>query len=294
MNDKEYYNILSSYIGIGKDISVNKNIEKELEIRFKFDFQISEILNKIKKLQKYDIEKEISVIEYHNTDNNKKQSKRVIKYSYPDIKEISQNKITISKDDFNIQGFPFRISYAHEIKNEIDLLINPQKRLRERYVIKNFFNCELHLTMARNPNSDKVQNEIEIEYQVDKITKVDDLLLPIKFLFDLLYVKSIELLTDVEISRTVNSFNNILIKLKKKFLSRDLPNKDYANIREGKLISYEDKPISILKDDIIKAKSKNYFVTNKLNGTRYYLYIESGIFYLIGKTGSKLTTIKTL
>ena len=293
MNDKEYYNILSSYIGIGKDISVNKNIEKELEIRFKFDFQISEILNKIKKLQKYDIEKEISVIEYHNTDNNKKQSKRVIKYSYPDIKEISQNKITISKDDFNIQGFPFRISYAHEIKNEIDLLINPQKRLRERYVIKNFFNCELHLTMARNPNSDKVQNEIEIEYQVDKITKVDDLLLPIKFLFDLLYVKSIELLTDVEISRTVNSFNNILIKLKKKFLSRDLPNKDYANIREGKLISYEDKPISILKDDIIKAKSKNYFVTNKLNGTRYYLYIESGIFYLIGKTGSKLTTIKT-
>ena len=293
MNDKEYYNILSSYIGIGKDISVNKNIEKELEIRFKFDFQISEILNKIKKLQKYDIEKEISVIEYHNTDNNKKQSKRVIKYSYPDIKEISQNKITISKDDFNIQGFPFRISYAHEIKNEIDLLINPQKRLRERYVIKNFFNCELHLTMARNPNSDKVQNEIEIEYQVDKITKVDDLLLPIKFLFDLLYVKSIELLTDVEISRTVNSFNNILIKLKKKFLSRDLPNKDYANIREGKLISYEDKPISILKDDIIKAKSKNYFVTNKLNGTRYYLYIESGIFYLISKTGSKLTTIKT-
>ena len=78
MNDKEYYKILSSYIGIGKEISDNKDIEKELEIRFKLDFQISEILNKLKKLQKYDIEKEVSVIEYHNTDNNKNQSKRVI------------------------------------------------------------------------------------------------------------------------------------------------------------------------------------------------------------------------
>ena len=77
MNDKEYYNILSSYIGKDVDTSEDKDIEKELEIRFKFDFQISEILNKIKKLQKYDIEKEISVIEYHNTDNNKKQSKRL-------------------------------------------------------------------------------------------------------------------------------------------------------------------------------------------------------------------------
>ena len=299
MNDKEYYNILSRYIGIGKDIdtNVNKNIEKELEIRFKFDFQISEILNKIKKLQKYDIGKEISIIEYHNIDNNKKQSKRIVKYSYPEIKDISQNKITIFKDDFNIQGFPFRISYAHEIKNEFDLVINPEKRLRERYVIKNFFNCELHLTIAHNPYNDKVQNEIEIEYQVDKITKVDDLLIPIKFLFDLLYVKSIELLTDVEISHIVYNFNNILIKLKERFfLTREEKyntNRDYDNIRDGKLISYEDKPISILKDDIIKVKSKNYFVTNKLNGTRYYLFNEFGVFYLIGKTGSKLTKIKT-
>ena len=84
MNDKEYYNILSSYIGKDVDTSEDKDkdIEKELEIRFKFDFQISEILNKIKKLQKYDIGKEISVVEYHNTDNNKNLSKRVIKYSY--------------------------------------------------------------------------------------------------------------------------------------------------------------------------------------------------------------------
>ena len=73
MNDKEYYNILSSYIGIGKDISVNKNIEKELEIRFKFDFQISEILNKIKKLQKYDIEKE-KVIHFVEVIKNYKHS----------------------------------------------------------------------------------------------------------------------------------------------------------------------------------------------------------------------------
>ena len=106
---------------------------------------------------------------------------------------------------------------ARAIKNEFDLVINPEKRLRERYVIKNFFNCELHLTIAHNPYNDKVQNEIEIEYQVDKITKVDDLLIPIKFLFDLLYVKSIELLTDVEISHIVYNFNNILIKLKERF-----------------------------------------------------------------------------
>lgn len=288
MNDREYDKILSSYIGIGKEISDNKDIEKELEIRFKFDFQISEILNKLKKLQKYDIEKEVSVIEYHNTDNNKNQSKRVIKYSYPVKKEISQNKITISKDDFNIQGFPFRISYAHEIKKEFSLVSKPEKRMRERYIIKNFFNSDLHLTIAHNPHSYKVQNEIEIEYQSDKIRKVEDLLVPIKFLFDLLYVKSIELLTDVEISRIVYNFNNILSKLKKRLIPRD-----YDNIRDGRLISYEDKPISILKKDIKSVKTKEYFVTNKLNGTRYYLYVDTGFFYLIGKTGSKLTTIKT-
>ena len=295
MNDKEYYKILSKYIGVGIGEDNYKDVEKELEVRFEFDFQISEILNKIKKLQKYNIEKEVSIVEYHNTERKKTESKRRIIYSYPDKKEISQNKINISKDDFNIQGFPFRISYSHEIKEDFPLVLNPEKRDRKRYIIKDFFNCELHLTIASlSKNDKKIQNHIEIEYQVDKIRSVEDLLTPIKFLFDLLYVKSTELLTDIEIKPIVYEFNQELVILKRSFLKRnELSRKDESNIRDGRLISYEDKPISILKSHINDVKSNNYFVTNKLNGTRYYLYIKSGIFYLVGRTGSIFTTINT-
>ena len=41
-----------------------KKFERELEIRFELDFQIPEILEKLRRLQKYNIEKEGSLIEY--------------------------------------------------------------------------------------------------------------------------------------------------------------------------------------------------------------------------------------
>ena len=161
-----------------------KKFERELEIRFELDFQISEILEKLRRLQKYNIEKEGSIVEYHVKDTRK------ILYATPDKKEIIQTKINISKDDFNIQGFPIRISYSHEIEEtEITLIKNPRTRIRDRYIIKNFLNAELHLTVAYNSDTRRIQNHIEIEYPVDTLKNVNDILTPIKFLFDLLYVK---------------------------------------------------------------------------------------------------------
>ena len=262
-----------------------KKFERELEIRFELDFQISEILEKLRRLQKYNIEKEGSIVEYHVKDTRK------ILYATPDKKEIIQTKINISKDDFNIQGFPIRISYSHEIEEtEITLIKNPRTRIRDRYIIKNFLNAELHLTVAYNSDTRRIQNHIEIEYPVDTLKNVNDILTPIKFLFDLLYVKSVRLLSDREINPIVDDFNYELEKLKGK---GKLTRKDERNIREGRLIVYEDKPISLLRREIDDVKTNNYFVTNKLNGTRYYLYIINGTFYLIGRTGSKIANVNT-
>jgi hypothetical protein len=261
--------------------NVGKKFERELEIRFELDFQIPEILEKLRGLQKYNIEKEGSLIEYHE-----KNTRKIL---YPDKKEIIQTKINISKDDFNIQGFPIRISYSHEIEEkEITLIENPRTRIRDRYIIKNFFNAELHLTVAYNSDTRRIQNHIEIEYSVYTLKNVNEIITPLKFLFDLLYVKSTRLLSDNEINRIVNDFNYELKKLK-----GNLTTKDERNIREGRLIVYEDKPISLLRREIDGVKTNNYFVTNKLNGTRYYLYIIGGTFYLIGRTGSKITTVNT-
>ena len=167
---------------------------------------------------------------------------------YPDKKEIIQTKINISKDDFNIQGFPIRISYSHEIEEkEITLLENPRTRIRDRYIIKNFFNAELHLTVAYNSDTRRIQNHIEIEYSVYTLKNINEIITPVKFLFDLLYVKSTILLSDREINPIVDDFNYELEKLKGR---GNLTRKDERNIREGRLIVYEDKPISLLRREI--------------------------------------------
>ena len=75
------------------------------------------------------------------------------------------------------------------------------------YIIKNFINdkYELHLTRV-NGSTGEVENSIEIEYSIDKIKSTDDLLEPIKFLFDMLYVKSAELLRNSEMIAITNEF----------------------------------------------------------------------------------------
>ena len=285
MNDARdnFKEILSAYI----DKNNNKglaNVTKELEVRFEFDFDVPEILEKINFLQLYTVEKEISIVEYHNKEDY--DGKRKVIYEYPEKKVIEQTKVNILSSKFNIQGFQFKISYSHEIDEKIELLVVPKKiRRRERYIIKNFINdkYELHLTRV-NGSTGEVENSIEIEYSIDKIKSTDDLLEPIKFLFDMLYVKSAELLRNSEMIAITNEFNDILADMK-----QTLTRNDEKNISNGELISYEDKPVALKIDHIQKVKTNNYLVTNKLNGTRYYLYLKNDIFYLVGRTGSRFT-----
>lgn len=282
----DYENILGKYIDVNKieNITDTKNISKELEVRFELDFSVNEILDVIRSLQKYNIEKEISIVEYHNEE--KHSTERKIIYEYPESKVVTEKKRNISSDKFNIQGFRFKISYSIEKAEEIKLLEIPRiKRKRERYIIKNFINdkYELHLTII-NKSDGTIENKIEIEYSINKIKEVSDLTAPIKELFDILYVKSIRLLKNKEIKSITNEFNGYLMEMKS-----ELTQRDYKDKENGILISYEDKPVALKRKDIKNVRSTNYYVTNKLNGTRYYLYIRKGSFYLVGRTGSNLT-----
>ena len=287
MNDPQYLNTLSKYLdykSIEARVSIPKDtkISRELESRFEVDYQISDILKYINELQQFEILEEESEIEFHE------DKYRKITYKNPP-KIIEQYKIQLSQTKINLQGYPITIAYSHEIETKIREIDNPKKKTRKRYVIKNFFGNELNLTSTFDPFQKRMKNEIEIEYNIEKLKNVDQLIYPIKYLFDLLYVKSMELLSPRYMIYIIQSFNSYLSKLKPK-----LTEGDKNNMRINKLISYEDKPISMSKDKVDEVKTKNYFVTNKLNGTRYYLFITNGEFYLIGKTGSKFSTVPTL
>lgn len=287
MNDPQYLNTLSKYLdykSIESRINTPKNIKifRELESRFEVDYQVSDILKYINELQKFEILEEESEIEFHED-----KYRKIIYKNPPKI--IEQYKIQLSQTKINLQGYPITIAYSHEIDMPIKKIENPKKKSRKRYVIKNFFGNELNLTSTFDPFQKRLKNEIEIEYDIEKLKNIDQLIYPIKYLFDLLYVKSMELLSPRYMIHIIQSFNSHLSRLKPK-----LTEEDKNNIRINKLVSYEDKPISLNKDKIREVKTKNYFVTNKLNGTRYYLFITNGEFYLIGKTGSKFSTVPTL
>ena len=135
----DFSNILKEYVNVNtiEDITDTENSSKELEVRFELDFSVNEILDVIRSLQKYNIEKEISKVEYHNEKSS--QTERKIIYEYPETKVVTEKKRNIRSDKFNIQGFRFKISYSLETTQEIKLLEIPRfTRKRERYIIKDF------------------------------------------------------------------------------------------------------------------------------------------------------------
>lgn len=266
-------------------------VNKEVESRFEIDYQINDILKKLNSLQMFNIEKENTVVEYHDKyriiyqkedwENNSKMKKN----------EMGELKEQILYEKINLQGYPINIVYSHETKTEVVKIPNPKIRHRNRYIINNFINKNytLHLTQGFDSTTRKYSNHIEIEYKMDNIRDPEDFILPIQYIFDLMYVKSMYLLEPNIIYQLIDTFNSYLQTLKK-----TLGPRDRENISKRKLINYEDKPVGISRSDIDLVKTNQYFATNKLNGTRYYLFIIQGEFFLIGKNGSKISTIPTL
>jgi hypothetical protein len=256
MNDEKYLiNVNDFLTKLKKDKPKNKNISLELECRFEIDYQIVDIVKKLNQTQMFLIEEEKSTIEFHG-------DFRKIIYTIPTEKIITQTKKQISQTKVNLQGYPITFSYSHEIETEFMLVENPKIKNRQRYIIKNFLDSdyELHLTSAFDPFQNKQKNHVEIEYNIEKINKVSQFFIPIKYIFDLMYVKSEELLSPTYILPIIKDFNSNLEELKGK-----LNYNDRLNIKCNKLINYEDKPISIKQTDIMPVNSDKYFVTNKLN-----------------------------
>ena len=286
MNDKKNLQTLSKYLDYKKE---DKNIVREVECRFEIDYQIVDIVKKLNHTQLFSIEEEKSIVEFHM--DKKNETHRKIKYTFPFERTVKQIKRQILYDKINLQGYPVKFVYSHEIENDIVEIDNPEIKKRSRYIIKNFLGdeYELHLTSAFDPFQKKQKEQIEVEYNMDKIKNPTQFFTPIKYIFDLMYVKSIELLSPIYILPIIDDFNENLGKLKGYTTKTDK-----NNVRNHKLIDYEDKPVSIKEENLQIVNSEKYFVTNKLNGTRYFLFIKESIFYLIGKTGSKISTIPTL
>jgi hypothetical protein len=286
MNDKKILQTLSKYLEYK---NADKNTVSEVECRFEIDYQIVDIVKKLNYTQLFAIEEEKSIVEFHL--DKKNETHRKIKYTFPFERTIKQIKRQILYDKINLQGYPIKFAFSQEIENDIVEVENPEIKKRSRYIIKKFLGeeYELHLTSAFDPFQKKQKEQIEIEYNIDKIKNPAQFFTPIKYIFDLMYVNSMELLSPSYILPIIDNFNENIEKLKGYTTKTDK-----NNIRNHKLIEYEDKPVSIKKEHLQIVNSKKYFVTNKLNGTRYFLFIKESVFYLIGKTGSKISTIPTL
>ena len=271
-----YENIIQKHL---KYIQDNKDKQLEFEVRFEIEYSVYDILKKINSLQKYSVKKENSIVEYHG-----KYERKII-YSDKVIEEKKVENLS-NVDKLQIQGFTIKIAVSEEIETKIILSENPIKRKRERYIIENFFINGAHLHLTRAEQGDKVQNSIEIEYDVDIISTADDVLKPIKYIFDIMYVKSYELLTTEQSKEIIKQFNKHIIEFKEN-RKLQINNKDKENLRKFKIINFEDKPVSFEEKHIPLVKTKDYYVTNKLNGVRYFLYILNGEFYLIGKSSKK-------
>ena len=260
-------------------IKENKDKNLEFEVRFELEYSIYDILKKINSLQKYLVIKENSIVEYHG------KYERLIIYSN---KAVEQKKIEnlSNVDKLQIQGFTIKIAVSEEIETEIVISKNPTIRKRERYIIENFHIKGAHLHLTRAEQDGKVQNSIEIEYDLNIITTVDDVFKPVKYIFDIMYVKSHELLTTDQSKDIIHEFNKHVITFKKN-RNLSINERDKNNIKNSKIINFEDKPVSFEETDISLVKTMNYYVTNKLNGVRYFLYIQNGKFYLIGKSSKK-------
>jgi hypothetical protein len=294
MNDY-YLRSLNKYLNfknLERNISViDSNIIRELESRFEIDYNIEDIIKKLNSLQKFNIINEKTIVEYHL------ENQRVI--IDENIWENTLDKNTFTSGEYknqltstkiNVQGYSINFAYSHEKKIELKRIQNPKIKRRDRYIIKNFLNdkYDLHLTSGFDPFINRNKNLIEIEYNIEKIKTLSDLIYPIKYIFDLMYVRSVLLLHPDEMQTVIDHFNDYLRKLK-----RTLTKVDLDNISNKKLIKYQDNPVPIKSNNIKFVKSDKYYVTNKLNGTRYFLFVDNGSLYLLGKTGSKLSTIPT-
>ena len=253
MNDSYYLSILNKYINytyLEKNINdIDPNTTRELESRFEIDYQISDIVKKLNSLQIFNIEEENTVVEYHE---------RNFRIVLPEIeydKVFNKDELTngeyknqISSTKINLQGYIVNFAFSHELSSKIIRVKNPKVRRRNRYIIRNFLSdkYELHLTSSFDPFINKQKNLIEIEYNLNKIKDINDLISPIKYIFDLMYVKSTELLFPDNILSVIDHFNDYLRKMKK-----NLNKRDFDNLREKKLINYEDN-INDLKYYYIK------------------------------------------
>lgn len=277
MNAIIYFKLLD-YI---KDNITQKDTLTELEARFELDFTVNEIVKKLRSLQVYNIQNEYSDVEYHG------DYRRVI---YSDGRVVKEKKDMIHRERFDIQGYPISIVLSNETPTDFTLINNPRISSRNRYIIKEFGDCDLHLTEIRIGKD--IKQQIEIEYDISKLTP-DYIITPIKLLFDILYVQSLTLLNMEDMLNILYPFNDLVLQIKKEATGR-ITRMDTVSIHENRLVNFEDKPINITKDQIPAVKTNNYFVTNKLNGTRYYLFIYNSIMYLVGKSGSKISKAKFL
>ena len=216
MNDY-YLRSLNKYLNfknLEKNIpDIDPNINRELECRFEIDYNIEDIIKKLNSLQKFNIINEKTVVEYHL------ENQRTITDEYIWENTLNKNTLTtgeyknqVSSTKINVQGYSINFAYSHEKKIEIQRIDNPKIRKRNRYIIKNFLNdkYDLHLTSSFDPFINRDKNLIEIEYNIEKIKTLSDLIYPVKYIFDLMYVRSLLLLHPDEMQTVIDHFNDSL------------------------------------------------------------------------------------
>lgn len=255
---------LDKLFSLSKD---TKNIE--FECRFRLDIPNQEILQILKSTQRYSFTTENRIV---------RDYKSIAKVKYRKVDDLSQKKIQIESQCINIQGYVIKFDVS--LEEDIDKISSEfiQERRRERYITNLCDFAELHLTT--NVVNGVIDDMIEIEYKYAKTT-LKNLFDPIKILFDILYVKSYGLLDSKQMISLINEFNEALkyVKQSKSVITQQ----DIRDQESHQVINFEEKPVNLPKN----INLSEYFVTNKLNGVRYFMFIYKRSIFLLSKGGKK-------
>jgi hypothetical protein len=259
----------------------------ELECRIRLDIPNQEIMKILNKKQIYIFKKvpDAEITDYNLPVYSDSKAPKTLKEKYRLIDGKQQVKRVIESTCLNLQGYTIKFDLSVEEYVEFpENLVVSQQRVRSRDITTLNDYSELHLTV--NKTDDKNDQFIEIEYDY-KVSDPIKLIASIKLLFDTIYVESTALLTSSTMIPYIEEINKALRFLKTSKRMNITP-KDIETIKQNQLLNFEDKPVSLDPSNINAITSTtDYYVTNKLNGIRYFMLVFDGNIYLASRGGMK-------
>lgn len=289
--------------------------DRSNELEYSTYINILDYLIYLNRVKKYEMKKNISLDVLYNNNNitninnvrisilsineinniyNQNQYKQNNKIFELLLNNLNKNVIGIIKDRyknqyFNIDDYDILVKVANEKKlddNDIDKInelkinnidINYRYKERISLILENNKNYILSIDLTRVKSFknlvDLSNNNIYYKYELELDLTVKDKINNDN-IFNLITQESHKMLLYIQQSNILlsNSEKNIVLKSLNKLLYNN-ENITLVGLPIMNVVSFEKENINMI--------TKNYTITDKLDGERYYIYVKNGNIYLI-------------